>query len=108
MSALVSAHARGCPPSAQNEAAVDRQRLAGERCGVVADQHGHHSSGVIRGERSRQRLVGLGIDELGRRDLGGGGSVRQPRRYRGDCNPVASKPDLNVRAMPISAPFDAM
>ena len=68
--------------SAQNEAAVDCQRLAGEGCSIVAREHGHHSGGVIGGERSRQRLVRLGVGELGCRDAGGGGRVRQARARR--------------------------
>ena len=99
---------RGRSFSAQNEAAVHGQRLAGEGRGIVAGEHGHHSGGVIGGERPRQRLVRLSIGELGCRDAGGGGGVREAGATAVTAIPSLPSPTANARAMPIRAPLDAM
>jgi hypothetical protein len=64
---------------------------SGENVAVFGDFR--YGSGVFGRERSRQRLVRLGVGELGRRDLGGGRGVREPRRHGGHRDPVASHPD---------------
>jgi hypothetical protein len=38
---------------------------AGERGGLGTDGHGRHSSGAVRCQRPRQRLVRLSVGELG-------------------------------------------
>jgi DNA-binding transcriptional LysR family regulator len=78
---------------AARQVAVDRERLAGQSCGVVAGEHCHHSRGVFGGERSGKRLVRLDVSELGRRDDVCGRGARKSRRYRGNRDPVAAEPD---------------
>jgi len=79
--------------SAHDQAAIRGERLAGERLGFVAGEHGHHSGGVVGCERPVQRHVRLGIGELGRRPGGAGGCASESRRDRGHRDAVAAELD---------------